>query len=668
MSGHAHKRAISGEIENRLLKHYRRGDYQAVVRKARSLGRHDRLPAATLLVMAASFERIGQFDEAETMYRAVVAAAPDHADNHYCLADLLRRRGQLPEALAVCEQGLASHPRDAGLLFLYGQLLHRAVRPVEALNVYCRLLAAQPDHADALHSMGVTLVAMGQIDRAIEAFCTTVMVDPDHGDAIRNLGQTLTLAGRLDEAVSIFRLALQQRPENHFLRLRKAYQQLHICDWSEFGEVDALLDKAGPLTDAGTPFAMLSFADEPAIQLRHARACAAKFAREAGPAAPIKSPQRQPGERIRIGYLSADFHDHATMHLMAGLFREHDRQAFAIHAFSIGPDCPDQAMRRLVVESVDSFTDLRNVNDDDAARRIRAADLDMLIDLKGYTKESRTGIVARRPAPVQISYVGYPGTMGADFMDYLVADATVIPAAQRRHYSESIIHLPGSYQPTNDERRIASEIPSRDELGLPERGFVFCCFNQTYKVTPLEFDIWIGLLREIEGSVLWLLGSNAWAQANLCAEAERRGVDPRRLIFAGLQPQADHLARIARADLFLDTFRINAHTTMSDALWAGLPAVSLAGRSFAARVGASVLAAAGLPELIVQTAEDYERLSLELARNPDRLATIRAKLRDVRTDCALFDTKRYTRAFETGLRRVHERAQAGLPPADVFVD
>ena len=289
---------------------------------------------------------------------------------------------------------------------------------------------------------------------------------------------------------------------------------------------------------------MLAFADDPAVQLRHARDRAAKLLRETG-APPAPPPRRrEPGARIRIGYLSADFHDHATMHLMAGLFREHDRTAFSIHAFSHGPDCPDHAMRRLVIDSVDSFTDLNRLSDAAAAQRIRDADLDILIDLKGYTKDARSGIMAHRPAPLQIAFVGYPGTMGAPFIDYLVADATVIPPAERRYYTERIIALPGCYQPTDNRRPIAPVAPSRAELGLPADGFVFCCFNQTYKITPTEFDLWMRLLDRTPGSVLWLLGCNQWAEANLRAEAERRGIDPQRLVFAAKLPQDEHLARI----------------------------------------------------------------------------------------------------------------------------
>ncbi|HEY6870065.1 MAG TPA: tetratricopeptide repeat protein [Novosphingobium sp.] len=667
MSGRAKKQATPSGIGNRVVKLYQRGDYRGVVRAGKGAGRHEHLPARALLAMAASHERLAQPDEAAAMYRAAMVAAPEDPAIPGFLADLLRRQRRLPEAIAVCEQGLAGHPQAPELHYIHGASLSDALRHVDALNAYCRLLAIRPDHVAGIHAMGVTLAAMGQPERAIEAFCTALMVDPHHADAARNLGQVLTLCERLDEAIAVFRLALERDPGNHFLRLRKCYQQLHVCDWSDFAEIETLLDKPGPLKDAGTPFVMLAFADDPAVQLRHARNRAEQLLRETGapPAPPVR--RREPGARIRIGYLSADFHDHATMHLMAGLFREHDRGAFDIHAFSHGPDCPDHALRRLVVDNVDSFTDLNRHDDAAAAALIRAADLDILIDLKGYTKDARSAIMAHRPAPLQIAFVGFPGTMGAPFIDYLVSDAMVIPAAQRRHYTERILYLPGCYQPTDDRRPIAPVAPTRRELGLPDAGFVFCCFNQTYKITPCEFDLWMRLLDQTADSVLWLLGCNQWAEANLRAEATARGIDPQRLVFAEKLPQDQHLARIAQADLFLDTFRVNAHTTMSDALWAGLPAVTLAGRQFAARVGASILTAAGLPDLIAETAADYERLCLDLARDPSRLAAVRARVAGARSDCALFDTISYTRHYEAGLREVFARAQAGLPPADLVI-
>jgi len=658
-------RAQDVHLRDKLAKAYRNQEWLAVVRTGEKLARHGQVPAAALTLMAASFQRLGQAARAEACFRDAITLAPGNAVNFTHLGEMLRKQGRLSEALAVCDAGVEHHPREVELLFVRACVLRDGKKQVEALQGFSAVLAIAPDNVAAINELGVVLAALGQADRATEAFCTVLMLDPTHAAALRNLGQILTLAGRQDEAIGIFRLAIERAPDNLFLRLRKAYQQLHICDWSEFGEFDSRLGEADALCDAGTPFVMLALADDPAVQLHHARAYAGSVAKAAGSAKTPAMPAAR--NRIRIGYLSADFHDHATMYLMAGLLREHDRSKFEIHAFSHGPDCPDHAMRLFAVERSDSFTDLAGMGDGEAAERIRAAGLDVLVDLKGYTQDSRTGILARRPAPLQVAWLGFPGSMGADFIDYMVADEVVVPAAERGHYDERIIYLPGSYQPNDDRRAIATTVPTRAELGLPEDGFVFCSFNASYKLTPHEFDIWMRLLGQVEGSALWLLAGNDATRANLRVEAERRGISGDRLVYAGKLPQAEHLARIGQADLFVDTFRVNAHTTMSDALWAGLPAVTLAGRQFAARVGASVLEAAGLPELVAHDPGEYEALCLSLARDPARLAGYRQHLTAHRASLSLFDTVAYARKFEAGIAAAVERARHGLTPADLHI-
>ncbi len=370
--------------------------------------------------------------------------------------------------------------------------------------------------------------------------------------------------------------------------------------------------------------------------------------------------------RLRIGYFSADFFSHATMFLMAGLFRAHDRGRFAIHAYSYGPP-RDDAVRRDLAGRVDSFTDIGAMGDSDVHALARRHGLDIAVDLKGFTQHNRSGLFAARLAPVQISYLGYPGTMGADCFDYILADSVVIPPEQRAHYSESVIRLPHSYQANDDRREIAANCPSRAELGLPEGAFVFCCFNNTYKIAPDAFAIWMRLLRQVDGSVLWLFRANRWAEANLRREAAAHGVDPARLVFAERLPQSEHLARHARADLFLDTFNYNAHTTASDALWAGLPLVTRAGRGFAARVGASLLHAVGLPELVTADDAGYEALALALARDPARLAAIRARLAENRRSAPLFDTAGFTRAIEAAYETACARYLDGHAPADFTI-
>ena len=351
---------------------------------------------------------------------------------------------------------------------------------------------------------------------------------------------------------------------------------------------------------------------------------------------------------------------------MAGVFENRDISKFEIFGFSFGPD-DSSVMRQRLHNAVDKFVDVRNVSDSDVVTLARDLQIDIAIDLKGFTTDSRTGIFALRAAPIQVSYLGYPGTMGANYMDYIIADPTVIPASDQRYFSEKIVYLPNSYQANDSKREISDRIFTRVEAGLPETGFIFCCFNNNYKITPGVFDCWMRILKQVEGSVLWLVEDNASAAANLRKEAATRGVNPERLVFAKRISLPEHLARHRLADLFLDTLPYNAHTTASDALWAGLPVLTQIGETFAGRVAASLLTASGLPELIVPMPEAYEELAIELANNPAKLAAIKAKLANNRLTTPLFDTKLFTRHLETAYKAMSQRYQAELIPDHIYV-
>jgi predicted O-linked N-acetylglucosamine transferase (SPINDLY family) len=351
---------------------------------------------------------------------------------------------------------------------------------------------------------------------------------------------------------------------------------------------------------------------------------------------------------------------------MAGLLREHDKKNFEVFAYSYGRTKSGD-LRKKAEEYVEHFFDVTDQSDQEIADLARSHGLDIAIDLMGYTADTRSNIFEYRLAPVQINYLGYPGYMGADFIDYIIADPIIIPTKQRVFYTEHVIYLPHTYQPNDEARAIADRATTRSEFCLPEDVFVFCCFNNTYKISQSEFDIWMNLLRKIDKSVFWLLKSNKWAELNLRKEAELRGIDPRRLVFAEHLPAAEHLARHKHADLFVDTFNYNAHTTASDALWSGLPVVTMQGKQFAARVAASLLKSVGLPELITETKEDYENLIFQLATEPKRLAEIKEKLARNRLKEPLFDTKRYTRNFERGLRNAYQLYCDDKPPQDIWV-
>jgi predicted O-linked N-acetylglucosamine transferase (SPINDLY family) len=372
-----------------------------------------------------------------------------------------------------------------------------------------------------------------------------------------------------------------------------------------------------------------------------------------------------PNGKIRIGYYSADFHDHATARLMAQLLEEHDTERFEVYGFSFGPD-RDDGMRRRVCAAVNEFFDVRKKTDIEVAELSRELKIDIAVDLKGYTQDARPGIFAHGCAPVQVNYLGYPGTMGAEYMNYLIADSTVSPEETRACYTEKLVYLPGSYQVNDSKRSISSTIFAREEVGLPSEGFVFCSFNNNYKITPSSFDGWARILSAVEGSVLWLLEDNPTAAKNLRQEAEIRGIAGSRLVFAERMPLHEHLARHRLADLFLDTLPCNAHTTASDALWAGLPVLTCMGRSFAGRVAASLLRSLDLSELVTNTQEAYERRAKELAANPAELARIRNKLAKNRGTGPLFDGKTFAKQIEAAYQVMYDRYKAGLPPA--FID
>jgi predicted O-linked N-acetylglucosamine transferase (SPINDLY family) len=475
----------------------------------------------------------------------------------------------------------------------------------------------------------------------------------------------MTLGRHAEAAESFARLARADPNFEHALGNRvHAMQQ--ICAWDGLAE---LLGELGTRVRAGkpvaTPWVMAAASDSAADQLR----CAQMFTRDLYPptANPLWRGERYAHDRIRVCYVSADFHDHATASLIAGLFEAHDRTRFEPIAISLGPDRQD-GLRSRIESAFERFADMRTNSDAEIAGHIRRMEVDIAVDLKGFTRNCRPGIFARRPAPVQVSYLGYPGTMGAPYMDYIIADRHVIPADQQAFYAERVVYLPDSYQINDDKREISGGALTRAEAGLPESGFVFCCFNRSYKITPEVFDVWMRLLTKVPGSVLWLFEGFPAAAANLRAEAERRGVAPERLVFAPPQPLAEHLGRHRLADLFLDTVPCNAHTTASDALWAGLPVVTCLASTFAGRVAASLLHAVGLPELATASLDQYEALALKLAGDPALLAEVKAKLAGNLHTAPLFDTARACRNIEAAYTAMWQRQQRGDAPAGFSID
>ncbi|HUD28614.1 MAG TPA: tetratricopeptide repeat protein [Novosphingobium sp.] len=607
--------------------------------------------------LAIALRRQGRVDAAETTYREVIARAPAYADAPYNLAGLLEQADRLDEAGELLERALAIDPGHVDAHYNLGNLRARQGWRDEAIACFAVAATLRCDHSDAHNNMGAQLLGALRADEALAAFDRALVADPANTQAMVNRGKALVLKGDRIGAIAAFRAALALDPDDKSALLQALFEEAHLCDWHARGDYART---EGPEAAAVQPFASLPFVDNPAHQYRRSLACAARMF----PATPATLPAPAPSAdgRIRVGYFSADFHDHATMHLMSGFFRTHDRARFDVRLYSYGPRREDDAARQALRRHADAFVEIGEMRDEEVVALARADGLDIAVDLKGYTLGTRTRLFGHRLAPVQVGWMGYPGTLGHPAIDYFVADHVTMPPGAEVFFGEKIVRLAHCYQANDDRREIVPDAKGRTGWGLPETGFVFASFNQSYKISPAEWDIWMGLLRAVEDSVLWLLATGPEVERNLRREAEARGIDPGRLVFAPAIAHGEHLGRLVHADLFLDTFAVNAHTTASDALWAGLPVLTLAGRQFAARVAASLVHAAGLRELAVESAEDYAALALQLAQDPERMAALRARLAANRATCPLFDTAGYTRRVEDALAEMHRRAVAGLPP------
>jgi len=604
-------------------------------------------------------------DEALASYNRGLIIRPAAAEILYNRGNLLFELGRTEEALADYDHALAVKPAYPEALHKRGAALRELRRVAEALASYESALAIRPDYAEALNDRGNALLDLKRHADALASYDRALTVRPGFAEALYNSGTTLCSLGRHEEAARQFAQLLSVEPDFAYAKGDLLHARLHCCDWNDFAHHIEQIEKdiiAGKR--AATPFSFLCVSESPSAQLQ----CAKVYSRHKIPfsARALWTGERYLHKKIRVAYLSADFHSHATTHLTAELFELHDKSRFETHAISLGPDNRDE-MRTRLQSAFTHFIDVRNRSDREVAILLRKLEIDIAVDLKGYTQDSRPRILAFRPAPIQVNYLGFPATMGADFIDYILADRFTIPEEQNGFYTEKVVHLPDMYQPSDTKRRISQHTPTRAEAGLPERGFVFCSFVANYKIVPAVFDSWMRLLAQVENSVLWLLAGNEDAVRNLRRSAQARGIAPERLVFAPRMMLEDHLARHRLAGLFLDSLPINAHTTASDALWAGLPVVTCLGAGFAGRVAGSLLSALGLPELITDTREDYEALALNLARDGSTLASLRAKLAQNRRTHPLFDTDRLRRHIESAFETMLERCRRGEPPAGFTV-
>jgi predicted O-linked N-acetylglucosamine transferase (SPINDLY family) len=546
-----------------------------------------------------------------------------------------------------------------------GKSLDKLKRYDEALAAYDKALEIEPDLENAWLGRGNVFSDLKRHDAALAAYDRALEINFDCEGAWLGRGSVFTDLRLYDEAFAAFDQIFTLDPNTESVEGARLHSKMHLCDWSNFDNECAHLFLSIRRGRANTePFAVIPIPSSAEDQLK----CAKLWVSKKYPPhqEPLWKGESYRHKKIRVAYVSADFHQHATAFLMAGMFEYRDESRFAITAISLGRDDKSETRERLK-RSFDHFLDASRASDEWIASYIKDQEIDILIDLKGFTKDARTNVFARRAAPIQVNYLGYPGTTGASYIDYLIADLTIIPHGSRRFYSEKIVTLPNTYQANDRKRLISNKSFNRSDEGLPSQEFVFCCFNNNYKITPHVFERWMSILKQVEGSVLWLLDDNTSAAINLKKEAVARGVSPDRLIFAKRLPLPDHLARHRLADLFLDTFPYNAHTTASDALWAGLPVLTCLGETFAGRVAASLLNAIQLPELINPTLEAYERMAIDLAVHPERLREIGRKLAQHRLSAPLFDTQLFTKHIESAYTAMYERHQGGLAPDHITI-
>lgn len=628
-----------------------------------------RAPAATAarLERAGALLRLDRVAEAEADLRAALAAEGHGGSACLALSALLADDDRPDEAVALLGRAVEARPDHAMALMNRAVLNQRAGRFEAALADFRRTLELAPGDARAYHNVGYMLLRLERPEMGIPFLEHAIRLKPDLVDSLLYLAEAHRQLSDYATASAVLEHAAELAPDRPNLRIALCWSRMHACDWRGFG--DSLRDDLARCIAAGeafSPFILMAMGLSNLETLLWTRAWTEQNL-DAKPT-PLDRPKPTgPRDRIRIGYLSADFRGHATAVLVMALLELHDRERFEVYGYNIGRG-DGSAMGQRMTAALDHLVDVSFLGDRDAAQRIADDAIDVLIDMKGFTTDSRPNILSFRPAPIQVNYLGFPGTMGTPHVDYVVVDAVVAPRDHQPFYDEKIVHLPHCYQPNDRDRPGADPDARRTDHGLPERGFVFCCFNNNYKITPLVFDIWMRLLEAVDGSVLWLLEANVQASHNLKEEAAARGVARDRIVFAPTRPYADHMARIGLADLFLDTLPVNAHTTASDALWAGVPVLTCLGPYFAGRVAASLLGAVGLPDLVVPDLAAYEREALSLARDAARLRTYRERLATNRPTAPLFDTPRYARNYEAALARMVELHDAGRPPEPFEVE
>jgi protein O-GlcNAc transferase len=653
-----------------------------------------------MLQKAISLHQSGQLAEAEIYYTKLLKYLPKDTSLLSNLGTLKLQKNNLEEGIKLIEKSLKIDSNQPNALNNLGVVLQKNLRPEEAIDKYDCAIAIVPGYAEAYSNRGNALMDLNRFDEALESYNQAVRIKPDYALAYSNRGNILKGLNRFDEALKNYNRAIALNPKyaNAYANKGDAFKQfekleeailsydralninpnisfilgeylnakMRLCLWNNLPDsINEVVSRLNNKEMVVSPFALLSMVDDPELQRKAAEIYVnSKYPKN------LSLPEIEKhviGSKIRVGYFSADFRDHAVSHLSAGLYELHDRGKFEVHAFSFGPDSNDEFSLK-VKAGVDHYHDVRSLSDKDVVILARSLNIDIAVDLGGFTQGSRTGIFAIQAAPIQVNYLGYSGTMGTDYIDYIIADKIIVPEDKKHHYAENIVYLPNTYMVTDSKIKSSNIIVTKEGAGLPSSGFVFCCFNNHYKIAPDAFLSWMRILKQVDGSVLWLSNANISVVKNLKNEAIKNGIDSDRLIFAPtLLRKEDHLNRLKLADLFIDTLPYNAHTTSSDALQMGLPVLTCIGNSFTGRVAASLLGAVKLSELIVSSQEDYETMAIDLATNPEKLNLLRDKLANNLKTTPLFNTSLFATHLESAYLQMHQRYIDGKRPAEILV-
>jgi len=653
----------SNELNN-LIQKYNNKEFKNVIKKVDELIKIYPNEIDLHNIQGASNAALSRFDKAIICYEKILKINPNSARAYFNIAVMYDKLKSPKNAIKSYKNATKIKSDYADAYNNMGSAYKELDDLDRALNAYQKATLIEPNHAFAYNNMGNIYKDKGDHKKSIHAFEKAILFKKNYVEAFNNLGDALKDIGKNTEAIKVYDKVLEIQPANEKVIAHRNFLLRLICKWEKIEKDTTKISKLGINEGDVGPFTLMSLEDSPERhKLRAIAHTEKKFPRQK-----LQEYNRPKAKKdhIRIGYMSSDFKTHPVAFLIAKTIENHNRKKFKVYGYSIGPLVIDEMNIRLQ-KAFDNYKEVGHETDEQIATIIQRDNIDILIDLNGHTRDRRTGVMCLRPANIQINYLGFPGTMGADYIDYIIADKILIPNQFENFYSENIIRLPNSYMPTDNTRTITKNPISRKEQGLPENGIIFCCFNNSYKISSVEFDIWMRIIGRIDDSVLWLNIKNNLVRENICKAAQMRGIDPSRIIFANSLPMEEHLARYAIADIFLDTFNFNAHTTASEALWAGLPVVTKLGKSFASRVAGSLLTAVGLDELITETESKYEELILELALNSEKLKKIKYKLNKNKFTEPLFDTELYISHIEQSYSKAHDNYLLGNDPVDINI-